>query len=458
MSLPERDWVGQVLENRYVVLQLCGQGGMAKVYLAYDRRLSVRVAIKAPKQDPIVGDEFRRRFRREVRTLCDLEHPHLVRVLDVGEHNGVPYLVMQYLAGGSLRHRLNSACKRALLTTPDSVCLWLPAIAQALDYLHQKHHIHRDVKPENILFDKHDHPYLGDLGTVKKILVDMTAESGESRITEVGQAIGTLPYLAPEVLCGGPLTGQVDQYALAVTVYEVLSGRLPFMAQNPAQLYIAQQGTRPEPLDRLVGVSPYVAEVVEKALANDPKARFSCCCEFAEAYGQAIAGRLVISLSQGLPPASQGGLPALGRQAEPQRTHQEAERDRPLPPDTGEAQPVVSPTPSQFASWQGPPAHSYPPPPPPHAFKVGKDATDVAEITLSCPACGVPMVVPCRGVPYMASCPKCGGPIRVPRRPPRRHLRRICSRGKFLVALAIAVGATFAVAAIASWLVLVMLR
>lgn len=284
----EASWAGQVLEDRYEVVELCGRGGMASVYRAFDRRLRTDVAVKVPKLGAPTSVEFSKRFAREVRALCTLHHPHLVRILDVGEHRRTPYFVMPYLSGGSLRQRLGpSTSHYPILATAHGVAFWLPDIAKALDYLHQKRYLHRDVKPENIMFDRDDHVYLGDFGTVK-ILADLSSDNPDSRITELGQAIGTLPYLAPEVLINGELTGKVDQFALGVTVYEVLSGRLPFRGRTPPQLYLAHQESRPEPLERIADVSPQVAEVVEKALALHPDQRFSCCEEFADAFVKAL--------------------------------------------------------------------------------------------------------------------------------------------------------------------------
>jgi len=289
------NWVGHELGGRYKVRKLLAKGGMSLVYLAFDPKVGREVAIKTPRPNLLYSDEFRKRFDREIRALQALTHPNLVDIFDLGEHEGMPYAVLRYLRGGTLRQRINSNQANSnlpLLTSPDSVLVWLPAIADALDYLHNHNYLHRDVKPENILFDQDDHPYLSDFGTIK-VLYDMQLSSEpDSCLTELGQAIGTLPYMPYEVLTRGQLSRQVDQYALAVTVYEVLSRKLPYQGRNPAELVLQQQNGPPERLDRCAGVDPLVADVVEKALSLDPGQRFGSCRDFAAAYANALKCRV----------------------------------------------------------------------------------------------------------------------------------------------------------------------
>mgnify|MGYP000552836183 CR=1 FL=1 len=295
MTAANPNWVGHELSGRYKVCKLLAKGGMSLVYLAFDSKVGREVAIKTPRPNLLYSDEFRKRFHREIRALQALTHPNLVDIFDLGEHDGMPYAVLRYLRGGTLRQRIRSNQSNSnfpLLTSPDSVLVWLPAIADALDYLHNHNYLHRDVKPENILFDQDDHPYLSDFGTIK-VMCDMQLGSKpDSCLTEIGQAIGTLPYLPYEVLTRGQLSRQVDQYALAVTVYEALSGKLPYQGRNPAELVLQQQGGLPERLDRCAGVEPLVADVVEKALSLEPEKRFGSCREFAAAYANALKCRV----------------------------------------------------------------------------------------------------------------------------------------------------------------------
>ncbi len=295
MTAANPNWVGHELSGRYKVCKLLAKGGMSLVYLAFDSKVGREVAIKTPRPNLLYSDEFRKRFHREIRALQALTHPNLVDIFDLGEHDGMPYAVLRYLRGGTLRQRISSNQANSnfpLLTSPDSVLVWLPAIADALDYLHNHNYLHRDVKPENILFDQDDHPYLSDFGTIK-VLYDMQLSSEpDSCLTELGQAIGTLPYLPYEVLTRGQLSRQVDQYALAVTVYEALSGKLPYQGRNPAELVLQQQNSRPERLDRCAGVDPLVADVVERALSLEPGQRFGSCREFAAAYANALKCRV----------------------------------------------------------------------------------------------------------------------------------------------------------------------
>lgn len=417
MAGADSNWEGELLDGRYQVIKQLAKGGMSVVYLALDRRLKRPVAIKTPRSTLLASQEFQKRFYREIRALMKLTHPNLIEIYDVSVHGERPYAVLPYLDGGTLRQRLTPNQPRLpLLTTPDSVLLWLPAIADVLDYLHRHNYLHRDVKPENILFDRDDHPYLSDFGTVK-VLYDLqrTAEP-ESRLTELGQAIGTLPYMAPEVLSGGQLTEKVDQYALAVTVYEVLSGQLPYTASNPAELSLCQESGPPERLDRRAGVPPAIADVVEKALAFEPGNRFASCTEFATAYAQALRN----PLGFGVPPlATPGGKSPRPAQPSPTRTTDpqspasaeqsparspgsaglelehtpnqgQAESGTLVPPATPKHVSVVNPQPAGHA---GVPHDAKPilppiPPPPPPVRRANVVLGDASCRETVCPACG----------------------------------------------------------------------
>ena len=168
MAADTLNWVGQSLASgRYRVTVLLGEGGMGAVYKAHDAHLDNEVVVKIPKTGLVSDHEFTGRFAREVRSLVRLAHAHIVRVLDVGEHDGLPFAVMQYLNGGSLRDRLSrmSGGAAALAELP----AWLLGVADALDYIHLQGYVHRDVKPDNILFDAAGHVYLGDFGIAKAL-------------------------------------------------------------------------------------------------------------------------------------------------------------------------------------------------------------------------------------------------------------------------------------------------
>ena len=160
MSGPQTTtWIGRELASgRYRVDSLLGEGGMGAVFRAWDKNLSTEVVIKVPHASMLQDAEFAARFAREIRSLVKLSHPHIVKISDVGEQDGLPFAVMQFLPGGSLEDRQKIGPNgevRAL--PPDSLKTWLPSIAETLDFVHSQGYIHRDIKPANILFDAHGH-------------------------------------------------------------------------------------------------------------------------------------------------------------------------------------------------------------------------------------------------------------------------------------------------------------
>ena len=185
--------VGQNL-GRYHVIEPLGQGGMASVYKAFDTSLERNVAIKIIRSDKDEGteqNEFLKRFQREAKALAQLDHPYILKVLDYGEQAGVPYLVMPYVQGGTLKQKMGQPIPYREAAT------LLEPIAQALDYAHRRNIIHRDVKPANILISESNSPLLSDFGIAKII------ESGEStQLTATGVGIGTPDYMAPEQWMG----------------------------------------------------------------------------------------------------------------------------------------------------------------------------------------------------------------------------------------------------------------
>ena len=243
--------------GQYQEVEEVGRGGMAVVYRAIAPDSGQAVAIKLMLGDLLGDPRFRKRFQREAEVLQRLRHPAIVPILDHGEHNGQPYLVMPYLTGGTLANQLTRGA-----LPPASAALLAP-IAAALDAAHRQGVIHRDVKPANILFDAAFRPYLTDFGIVK-LLDESTA------VTQTGASLGTPGYMSPEQVRGLSLDGRCDVYALGVILFEMLTGRLPFMSTNPyAQAF--QHISDPIPDAR--AINPALAAgwqpIIERAMAKE---------------------------------------------------------------------------------------------------------------------------------------------------------------------------------------------
>jgi eukaryotic-like serine/threonine-protein kinase len=280
------DWIGvEIAEGRYKVLGRIGQGSMGSVYLAYDRHLETDVVLKVPggRDAGAVGPEFLDRFAREIRSLVRLSHPHIVKVIDACELDGHPFVVMQFLAGGSLKDRMMSGPDGEFRPLPASALRgWLLEIAKALDFVHAQQHIHRDVKPANILFDRHDNAFLGDFGIIKALASDEGGEWQGSSLTAPGFLLGTPNYVAPEIVMGRAFDGRVDQYALAMTVHEVLCGRNCMEGPTPSATVVNQTMVVPPALEELIpGMPRRLSDAVLRGLAKDPDERFESCAAMA---------------------------------------------------------------------------------------------------------------------------------------------------------------------------------
>jgi serine/threonine protein kinase len=285
MATETESWIGRLISgNRYRVTSKLGEGGMGLVYLARDRKLDTDVVIKVPRRMMLEDPEFVGRFKREIRSLVQLVHPHIVKVMDVGEQEGLPFAVMQFLSGGSLRDRQKPSPDGRPTGMPlAELRPWLETIASALDFIHGKNYIHRDIKPDNILFDSGNHAYLSDFG-VAKVLAEQGERKQRTVLTGAGMVLGTPQYMAPELIMGEACDGRVDQYALAILVYELLTGACPFDNPNPTAIFVQHTTQEPPRLEEaLPSIPTGVAAAVHKSLAKDPKERFPDCVSFARA-------------------------------------------------------------------------------------------------------------------------------------------------------------------------------
>jgi serine/threonine protein kinase/beta-lactam-binding protein with PASTA domain len=253
------DSIGRVLGDRYRLVTALGTGASAHVYLADDVSLHRRVAIKV-LHPALAGDAaFLKRFRAEARAVAALNHPNILQVYDWGEEDGEPFLVLEYLAGGSLRQVYDTG---ALLTPEQAVAVGIQAAA-GLDYAHRRGLVHRDIKPANLLFDADRRLRIADFGLARAL--------AEAAWTEPdGAILGTARYAAPEQVEGFVLDGKADVYALALVLYEGVTGEAPFIGDTVAAILMARVGSL---LPQHEALGP-LAEVLAWAAAPDPAERY----------------------------------------------------------------------------------------------------------------------------------------------------------------------------------------
>lgn len=267
----------------YAIVRPLGAGGMGEVYLADHPRLPRREALKVLSSDISADDAFRQRFIREADLAATLWHPNIVRVNDRGEFNGQLWIAMDFVDGTDAATLLQEHYPVGM--PADQVAAIVTAIASALDYAHEHHNVlHRDVKPANILLAEPEDGdlriLLGDFGIARSI--DET-----SCLTATNMAIGTVPYSAPEQLTDEPIDGRADQYALAATVYQLLTGSMLFAHTNPAVVIGRHLTARPPALAETRPMLRVFDPVLSKALAKDPADRFARCSDFADAFVRA---------------------------------------------------------------------------------------------------------------------------------------------------------------------------
>jgi len=278
------DLIGKSL-GRYQVIEQLGAGGMATVYKSFDASLERYVAIKVIRTDQGRDKEFYERFRREAKALAKLSHPNIVKVLDYGEHEGMPFLVMEFIAGGALKRKAGVA-----MPWQEAARLLVP-IARALEYAHKHNIIHRDVKPANFLISESGQPMLSDFG-ISKIL---ESDKDEPKLTETGYGIGTPDYLSPEQGLGLKIDKRADIYSLGVVFYELVTGSKPFTADTPLAVMLKQVH---DPLPPPKTINPNLPDAVEqvllKALAKKPEFRYQDMGEFADVLEKLAAGKLAV--------------------------------------------------------------------------------------------------------------------------------------------------------------------
>ena len=304
-ALQELDLVRESLAAEYEIIEELGRGGMAMVYRARDRQLEREVAVKVLPFSLAFDTEFVERFQREARTAAQLEHPNIISIYRVGRSGRVIYFVMKFLRGGSLSTVLGT---RKKLTPPEIRRLLLEA-GSALGYAAQRGIVHRDIKPDNIMFDEFGQSVLTDFGIAK-------AASGQ-KLTGTGMSIGTPHYMSPEQARAQPIDGRSDIYSLGVVAYQCLTGTVPYDGEDSFSIGY-KHITEPIPTPSLVTADERrIFEVIKRMLMKDPYDRYQSCEELVASFrGQPIAAPGAVRSSTatlvGTPAGATAGGPGAG--------------------------------------------------------------------------------------------------------------------------------------------------
>ncbi len=291
--------IGKQLGSYRLIKEL-GKGGFAVVYLGEHVHLNTSAAIKVLHHVQLSGDD-EKKFRTEAKTIANLRHQHIIRVLeyDIQESTGIPYLIMEY-APGNLRQLYPAGTK----VQPLKILPYVQQVADALQYAHDHKVIHRDVKPENMLLDGDNKVLLSDFGIAVVYETSLTAHTLDK--------LGTPPYMAPEQFKSKPLHAS-DQYSLGIVVYEWLCGTRPFKG-SPVKLNRLHESAKPPPMSEIVPtLSPAIENVVQKALAKDPRERYPSVRDFAQAFQEACQADNDTRRTFRMPPSK----PAIVEQARP---------------------------------------------------------------------------------------------------------------------------------------------
>lgn len=262
---------GQLINDRYEIEKLIGEGGMANVYLARDTILDRKVAVKVLRGD-LAGDEkFVRRFQREALSASSLSHPNIVEIYDVGEDEGNFYIVMEFIEGKTLKQLIK---KRGVLSLPETMDIMLQLL-DALASAHDSYIIHRDIKPQNIM--------IKESGLVKITDFGIAMALNSAQLTQTNSVMGSVHYLPPEQASGKGSTIRSDIYSLGILMFEMLTGKVPFRGDSAVEIALKHMK---EPLPSVREINPVVPQSVEniilKAAAKNPKNRYKDVREMAD--------------------------------------------------------------------------------------------------------------------------------------------------------------------------------
>src|SRR5512140_1810776 len=275
--------------GRYEVRGELGRGGMATVYRAYDPSFEREVAIKMLPRELLHDPQFKERFKREIKTIAALEHPAIVPVYDVGEEDGVPYFVMRYMSGGSLTQLIN----RGKFSLEDAARI-VERVSSALAYAHKNGLVHRDLKPDNILFDNNGDPFISDFGVAK--LTDSSTNMTGSGI------IGTPAYMSPEQAQGEKVDNRSDIYGLGGIIFQMLSGEQPYNATTPMGIAVKHIT---EPVPEILKVDPSLPvstdKIIKTAMAKNRDERYATATDLSRALNEAAANQKTLEMAAAAP-------------------------------------------------------------------------------------------------------------------------------------------------------------
>jgi beta-lactam-binding protein with PASTA domain/tRNA A-37 threonylcarbamoyl transferase component Bud32 len=275
----------RLLGGRYELDGIVGRGGMAEVYRARDIRLDRIVAVKTLREDLARDQTFQARFRREAQSAASLNHPSIVAVYDTGEDNTggthVPYIVMEYVDGRTLRELLRE--DRRLL--PERALEITDGVLRALDYSHRNGIVHRDIKPGNVMLTRDGKVKVMDFGIARAV------SDAQATMTQTAQVIGTAQYLSPEQARGERVDARSDLYSTGCLLYELLTGRPPFLGDSPVAIAYQHVRENPIPPSRVDPEVPQWADaIVLRAMAKDPRDRYQSAAEMRQDIQRALQG------------------------------------------------------------------------------------------------------------------------------------------------------------------------
>jgi eukaryotic-like serine/threonine-protein kinase len=272
--------VGETIAGRYELEELVGQGGMSSVYKARDSLLERNVALKVLHEQYNADDDFVERFKREARSVAQLQHPNIVTVIDRGEAEGRQYIVFEYIDGENLKELV---VRKGRLDVREALEIALE-VARGLAFAHGQGLVHRDVKPQNVLLNGDGRAKVTDFGIARSVDVD--------GMTQTGTVLGTSNYIAPEQASGNRVDAQTDVYALGVVLYELLAGEVPFPGESFVAVAMKHVHEPPPNLLDVRGDVPLrVAAAVDRALEKDPGQRFPTMAAFAAELEACLAER-----------------------------------------------------------------------------------------------------------------------------------------------------------------------